>query len=164
MTAPKIKLHKGDLPAGLTFPNGIAIDTETMGLNPHRDRLCLVQLSGGDGTAHLVKFDGKSYDAPNLKHVLSDPQRLKLFHFARFDIAMFMRDLSIVTTPLYCTKVASKLVRTYTDCHGLNKVTSARYTLEQWQQSVARMVQKGARLNAEEQEALVAYLAETYKP
>lgn len=119
MTAPKIKLHKGDLPAGLTFPNGIAIDTETMGLNPHRDRLCLVQLSGGDGTAHLVKFDGKSFDAPNLKALLADPKTLKIFHFARFDIAVLEHYLGVVTNPIYCTKIASKLARTYTDRHGL---------------------------------------------
>jgi ribonuclease D len=119
MTAPKIKLHKGDLPAGLTFPNGIAIDTETMGLNPHRDRLCLVQLSGGDGTAHLVKFDGKSYDAPNLKALLTDPKTLKIFHFARFDVAVLEHYLGVVTSPIYCTKIASKLARTYTDRHGL---------------------------------------------
>lgn len=119
MTAPKIKLHRGDLPAGLTFPNGIAIDTETMGLNPHRDRLCLVQLSGGDGTAHLVKFDGKSYDAPNLKALLTDPKTLKIFHFARFDVAVLEHYLGVVTSPIYCTKIASKLARTYTDRHGL---------------------------------------------
>lgn len=119
MTAPKIKLHKGDLPAGLTFPDGIAIDTETMGLNPHRDRLCLVQLSGGDGTAHLVKFDGKSYDAPNLKALLTDPKTLKIFHFARFDVAVLDHYLGVVTSPIYCTKIASKLARTYTDRHGL---------------------------------------------
>ncbi|MFA7306338.1 MAG: ribonuclease H-like domain-containing protein [Hyphomicrobium sp.] len=119
MTAPKIKLHKGDLPAGLTFPNGIAIDTETMGLNPHRDRLCLVQLSGGDGTAHLVKFDGKSFDAPNLKALLADPKTLKIFHFARFDVAVLEHYLGVVTNPIYCTKIASKLARTYTDRHGL---------------------------------------------
>lgn len=119
MTAPKIKLHKGDLPAGLTFPNGIAIDTETMGLNPHRDRLCLVQLSGGDGTAHLVKFDGKSYDAPNLKALLADQKTLKIFHFARFDVAVLEHYLGVVTSPIYCTKIASKLARTYTDRHGL---------------------------------------------
>jgi ribonuclease D len=119
MTAPKIKLHKGDLPAGLTFPNGIAIDTETMGLKPHRDRLCLVQLSGGDGIAHLVKFDGKSYDAPNLKALLADPKVLKIFHFARFDVAVLEHYLGVTTNPIYCTKIASKLARTYTDRHGL---------------------------------------------
>lgn len=119
MTAPKIKLHKGDLPAGLTFRNGVAIDTETMGLNPHRDRLCLVQLSSGDGTAHLVKFDGKSYEAPNLKALLADPKILKIFHFARFDVAVLERYLGVTTSPIYCTKIASKLARTYTDRHGL---------------------------------------------
>ena len=119
MTAPKIKLHKGDLPAGLTFPNGVAIDTETMGLNPHRDRLCLVQLSSGDGTAHLVKFDGKSYEAPNLKALLADPKILKIFHFARFDVAVLEHYLGVATSPIYCTKIASKLARTYTDRHGL---------------------------------------------
>lgn len=119
MTAPKIKLHKGDLPAGLTFRNGVAIDTETMGLNPHRDRLCLVQLSSGDGTAHLVKFDGKSYEAPNLKALLTDPKILKIFHFARFDVAVLEHYLGVTTSPIYCTKIASKLARTYTDRHGL---------------------------------------------
>jgi ribonuclease D len=119
MTAPKIKLHKGDLPAGLTFPNGVAIDTETMGLNPHRDRLCLVQLSSGDGTAHLVKFDGKNYEAPRLKALLADPKILKIFHFARFDIAVLEHYLGVTTSPIYCTKIASKLARTYTDRHGL---------------------------------------------
>jgi ribonuclease D len=119
MTAPKIKLHKGDLPAGLTFRNGVAIDTETMGLNPHRDRLCLVQLSSGDGTAHLVKFDGKSYEAPNLKALLADPKILKIFHFARFDVAVLEHYLGVTTSPIYCTKIASKLARTYTDRHGL---------------------------------------------
>ena len=108
MTASKIKLHNGDLQAGLTFPRGVAIDTETLGLNPHRDRLCLVQLSSGDGTAHLIKFNGETYDAPRLKALLTDPTVLKIVHFARFE-----------TTPIYCTKIASKLVRTYTDRHGL---------------------------------------------
>lgn len=119
MTAPKIKLHKGDLPVGLSFPNGVAIDTETLGLKPHRDRLCLVQLSGGDGTAHLVKFDGKTYDAPRLKALLADPKTLKIFHFARFDVAVLEHYLGVTTGPIYCTKIASKLARTYTDRHGL---------------------------------------------
>ena len=119
MTASKIKLHNGDLPAGLTFPRGVAIDTETLGLNPHRDRLCLVQLSSGDGTAHLVKFNGETYDAPRLKALLTDPKVLKIFHFARFDIAVLEQYLGVETSPIYCTKIASKLVRTYTDRHGL---------------------------------------------
>src|SRR5215475_10627711 len=112
-------LHKGDLPAEVKFNGPIAVDSETMGLSLVRDPLCLVQVSDGGPEAHLVQLDRTSYDAPNLKAVLTDPNRLKLFHFARFDIAMFMRDLGIVCAPLYCTKIASKLVRTYTDRHGL---------------------------------------------
>jgi ribonuclease D len=130
MTAPKIKLHDGDLPAGLTFPNGVAIDTETLGLHPHRDRLCLVQLSGGDGTAHLVKFDGSNYAAPRLKALLSDPRTLKIFHFARFDVAVMKQYLGVETAPIYCTKIASKLVRTYTDRHGLKDLASELLGLE----------------------------------
>ncbi|WP_045837291.1 ribonuclease D [Hyphomicrobium sp. 99] len=130
MTAPKIKLHKGDLPAGLSFPNGVAIDTETLGLNPHRDRLCLVQLSSGDGTAHLVKFDGKEYDAPRLKALLTDPKVLKIFHFARFDIAVLEQYLGVATTPIYCTKIASKLSRTYTDRHGLKDLVGELLGIE----------------------------------
>ncbi len=119
MTQSKIKAHHGDLPAGLSFPDGVAIDTETLGLNPHRDRLCLVQLSNGDGTAHLVQFDGKDYGAPRLKALLTNPDILKIFHFARFDIAVLKQYLGVETTPIYCTKIASKLARTYTDRHGL---------------------------------------------
>jgi ribonuclease D len=130
MTAPKIKLHKGDLPAGLTFPRGVAIDTETMGLNPHRDRLCLVQLSGGDGTAHLVKFDGESYEAPRLKSLLADRKTLKIFHFARFDVAALEKYLGVETNPLYCTKIASKLARTYTDRHGLKDLAGELLGIE----------------------------------
>ena len=116
---PKILLHKGDLPEGLTFPQGVAVDSETLGLNPHRDRLCVLQLSGGDGTAHLVQFDGRTYQAPRLKQLLTDPKVLKIFHFARFDVAVLSKYLGVTTTPLYCTKIASKLARTYTDRHGL---------------------------------------------
>ena len=119
MTNPNITLHKGDLPAGVIFKGSVAIDTETLGLKPHRDRLCLVQLSGGDGTAHLVQFDGRDWSAPRLKALLADPAVLKIFHFARFDIAVLKRHLGVDTAPLYCTKIASKLVRTYTDRHGL---------------------------------------------
>ncbi|MFZ3034493.1 MAG: ribonuclease H-like domain-containing protein [Parvibaculum sp.] len=114
-----ITLHKGDLPDGLTFGDSVAVDTETMGLNPHRDPLCLVQLSAGDGDAHLVQLDRATYDAPNLRALMGDEKVLKLFHFARFDVAMMQRYLGVVTTPVYCTKIASKLVRTYTDRHGL---------------------------------------------
>jgi ribonuclease D len=115
----KIKLHQGDLPDGLNLGPIVAIDTETLGLNPFRDRLCLAQLSSGDGTAHCVQFAAGQYAAPNLKKLLADPNTTKLFHFARFDIAMFRRWLGVDCKPLYCTKIASKLVRTYTDRHGL---------------------------------------------
>lgn len=111
-------LHVGDLPADVDLGAVVAIDTETMGLNPLRDRLCLVQLCAGDGQAHLVQLR-KSYDAPNLKALLTDPAKLKLFHFARFDIAAIQAYLGVVTQPVYCTKIASKLVRTFTDRHGL---------------------------------------------
>ncbi len=115
-------LHIGDLPAGLDLGPIVAIDSETMGLNPHRDPLCVVQLSSGDGNAHLVQLDRKTYDAPNLKALLANPKILKLFHFARFDIAAFRRWLGVDTAPVYCTKIASKLCRTYTDRHGLKDV------------------------------------------
>jgi ribonuclease D len=118
---PRIHLHKQDLPDGLSLGPVVAIDTETLGLNPHRDRLCLAQLSGGDGECHLVQFDG-GYEAPNLKRLLGDPGITKLFHFARFDVAVFRRYLGVVTKPIYCTKIASKLVRTYTDRHGLKEL------------------------------------------
>lgn len=114
-----ITLHKGDLPDGLTFGTSVAVDTETMGLNPHRDPLCLVQLSAGDGNAHLVQLDRDTYDAPNLRALMGNNDVLKIFHFARFDVAMMQKYLGVVTTPVYCTKIASKLVRTYTDRHGL---------------------------------------------
>lgn len=117
-----IFLHHGDLPNDVDLGNSIAIDSETMGLLPHRDRLCLVQLSAGDGDAHLVKFDGKTYDAPNLTAQLNDPDRLKLFHFGRFDIAVLKKYLNIDCAPVYCTKIASRLVRTYTDRHGLKNL------------------------------------------
>jgi ribonuclease D len=112
-------LHRGDLPGGLLFGEAVAIDTEAMGLNPHRDRLCLVQLSRGDGDAHLVQFAAGLYDAPNLKRLLVDPDVVKLFHFARFDIAILYHYLGVMPQPLYCTKIASRLVRTFTDRHGL---------------------------------------------
>lgn len=118
-----VHLHRGDLPDSVSFSGPVAVDSETMGLSLIRDPLCLVQLSDGQGEAHLVQLDRASYDAPNLKRVLSDQDVLKLFHFARFDVAMFMRDLSVITTPIYCTKIASKLVRTYTDRHGLKDLT-----------------------------------------
>jgi ribonuclease D len=114
-----MKLHKNDLPAGLDFKGAVAVDTETLGLLPRRDRLCLVQLSAGDGTAHLVQFDGTDWSAPRLKALLADASILKLFHFARFDVAVLRHYLGVLPHPIYCTKIASKLARTYTDRHGL---------------------------------------------
>jgi ribonuclease D len=125
-----ITLHRGDLPAGLDFGSSVAIDSETMGLNPHRDRLCVVQLSSGDGTAHLVQFPLGCYDAPNLKALLTDPAITKLFHFGRFDIAVFQQFLGVRTTPVYCTKTASKLVRTFTDRHGLKDLCKELLNVE----------------------------------
>ena len=118
-SAMTIELHEGDLPGGLTFGDAVAVDSETLGLKPDRDRLCLVQLSAGDGNAHIVQFRRGAYDAPNLKALMTDPAVVKLFHFARFDVAVMRRYLGIVCGPIYCTKIASKLVRTYTDRHGL---------------------------------------------
>jgi len=115
----KIKLYQGDLPDGLDLGPVVAIDTETLGLTPQRDRLCLAQLSSGDGVCHAVQFAAGQYSAPNLKKMLADPKVTKLFHFARFDIAMFRQYLKVDCKPIYCTKIASKLVRTYTDKHGL---------------------------------------------
>jgi len=115
----KIKLHKNDLPDGVDLGSVIAIDTETLGLNPNRDRLCLVQLASGDDGCHLVQFDAGRYDAPNLKRLLADSKVLKLFHFARFDLAVMKKYLGVMARPIYCTRTASKLVRTYTDRHGL---------------------------------------------
>ena len=114
-----VTLHKGDLPDGLAFGSSVAVDTETMGLNPARDPLCVVQLSAGDGNAHIVQLDRGTYRAPNLRALMGDASVLKIFHFARFDVATIQRHLGVVTAPVYCTKIASKLVRTYTDRHGL---------------------------------------------
>ena len=116
-----IKLHKGAIPADLDFGDAIAIDTETMGLNTHLDPLCLVQLSSGDGNAHIVQLDRKTYDAPNLKKLLADEKTLKIFHFARFDIAVIKKYLGVDCGPVYCTRTASRLARTYTDRHGLKQ-------------------------------------------
>jgi ribonuclease D len=118
-----ILVHKGDLPAGaLAGADAVAIDSETMGLRLGRDPLCVVQLSDGNGDAHVVQLDRSTYDCPNLKRLLTDPSVVKLFHFGRFDIAMFWLHLGVVTAPVYCTKIASKLARTYTDRHGLKDV------------------------------------------
>ncbi len=119
-----VHLHEEDLPADIGFADGpIAIDTEAMGLVPGRDRLCLVQLSDGKGDEHLVRFaSGSDYSAPNLKALLADPGRLKLYHFARFDIGIMSAYLGIMAAPLYCTRTASRLIRTYTDRHGLKEL------------------------------------------
>ena len=114
-----ITLHKGDLPADIDLGNIIAVDTETLGLSLERDKLCLVQLSSGDGNAHIVQMDRYTYDAPNLKKLLSDKNTTKIFHFARFDIAVIKKHLGVECMPVYCTRTASRLVRTYTDRHGL---------------------------------------------
>jgi len=114
-----IRLHRGDLPDLARYTGSVAIDTETMGLNPHRDRLCVVQLSPGDGTADVVQFPQGHTDAPNLKKLLADPGVTKIFHFARFDLAALSNALGVMPSPVYCTKIASRLTRTYTDRHGL---------------------------------------------
>jgi ribonuclease D len=132
-----IQLHKRDLPDGLDLGPVVAIDTETMGLNLNRDRLCLVQLSSGDGTAHLVQLDPGDRNAPNLVRLIADERVLKLFHFARFDIAALRRNFGVTARPVYCTKVASKLVRTFTDRHGLKDLVKdlANVDLSKQQQS-----------------------------
>lgn len=118
------QLHMDDLPDGLDLGPVVAIDCESMGLNPHRDRLCVVQLSSGDGTAHLVQVAKDIAPAPNLTRLLADPKVLKLFHFGRFDIALLLQSYGVTTAPVYCTKIASRLVRTYTDRHGLKYLLS----------------------------------------
>ncbi len=114
-----ITLHQDDLPGNVSFGSSVAVDTEAMGLHNHRDRLCLIQLSSGDGTAHLVQFKPGHYAAPNLKLLLADSGVTKLFHYARFDVAIIKKYLGVDCTPLYCTRIASSLARTYTDKHGL---------------------------------------------
>jgi ribonuclease D len=125
-----IKLHTNDLPATVGFKGAVAIDTETMGLNPHRDRLCVVQLAAGDNQAHLVQFDGTDWSAPRLKALLADASVLKLFHFARFDLAVLEHHLGVRCAPVYCTKVASKLARTYSDRHGLKDLCAELLGIE----------------------------------
>ena len=114
-----IKLYKGDLPAGIDFGSSVAVDTETLGLIPRRDKLCVVQLSAGDGNAVLVQLDRGSYEAPHLKALMTNPDVTKIFHYARFDVAVMKYYLGVDVGPVYCTKIASKLTRTYTDRHGL---------------------------------------------
>lgn len=124
MPGATIHIHRDDLPDGLRFGPMVAVDTETMGLNPHRDRLCLVQMSAGDGVAHLVQLrpaalGGRGFDCPNLARLMADPGTVKLMHFARFDVAVLQHSLGITVAPVRCTKIAAKLVRTFTDRHGL---------------------------------------------
>ena len=114
-----VRLHRGDLPDLSRYTGAVAIDTETMGLNPHRDRLCVVQLSPGDGSADVVQIPQGHMDAPNLKALLGDPNITKIFHFARFDVAVLFHAFGVMPQPVYCTKIASRLSRTYTDRHGL---------------------------------------------
>ncbi|WP_257167532.1 ribonuclease D [Bradyrhizobium sp. SRS-191] len=114
-----VRLHRGDLPDLSRYTNSVAIDTETMGLNPHRDRLCVVQLSPGDGSADVVQIPKGHTDAPNLKALLGNPDVTKIFHFARFDVATLFNTFGVMPQPVYCTKIASRLARTYTDRHGL---------------------------------------------
>jgi len=117
-----IRLHRGDLPNLSNYGREVAIDTETMGLNPHRDRLCLVQLSPGDGSADVIQIPQDLSEAPNLVRLLTDPAVTKIFHYARFDVAVLQQRFGVVTGPIYCTKIASRLVRTYTDRHGLKEL------------------------------------------
>jgi ribonuclease D len=117
-----IRLHRGDLPDLARYQGAVAVDTETMGLQPARDRLCVVQLSPGDGSADVVQIPQGAADAPNLKALLTDANRLKIFHFARFDLAILFRTFGVMATPVYCTKIASRLIRTYSDKHGLKDI------------------------------------------
>ncbi len=125
-----ITVYKNDLPEQVQFQGAVAVDCETMGLNPLRDRLCLVQLSGGDGHAHLVQFDGGDYAAPNLRAVLGNPDLLKLYHFARFDLAAIYQWLGFWAAPVFCTKIASKLTRTYTNRHSLKDLVKEMLEIE----------------------------------
>ena len=127
-----IHLHKGDLPANLDLGPVVAVDTETMGLNPHRDRLCLAQLSAGDGDAHLVQFARGQYDAPRLKALMTDGRRLKLFHYARFDVAVLRHYLGVAVQHIYCTKIAARLVRTYTAKEMLGVELSKQQQSSDW--------------------------------
>jgi ribonuclease D len=125
-----IKVHQGDLPEGLDFGKMVAVDTETMGLNAHRDKLCVVQLSAGDDDAHLVQLDRSTYDAPRLKALMENPDVVKIFHYARFDVGMLKHYLGADTGPVYCTKIASRLARTYTDRHGLKDLVREMLGIE----------------------------------
>ena len=147
-------LYQSDLPDGLDLGPEVAIDCETMGLNPHRDRLCVVQLSGGDGHAHVVQIQPGQASAPNIERLLTDPNVLKLFHFGRFDIATMLHAFDALAAPVYCTKIASKLVRTYTDRHGLKNLLDALLGVD-----ISKMQQQSDWGAPELTEAQVAYAA-----
>lgn len=149
-----IRLHRGDLPDGYDAGSAVAIDTETMGLDPNRDRLCLVQLSTGDGSADLVQIAPGQTHAPNLERVLRDRAVLKLFHFARFDVAALYKAFGVMTEPVYCTKIASKLVRTYTDRHGLKDLVRELLGVE-----ISKQQQSSDWGGAELSEAQLSYAA-----
>jgi len=125
-----VRIHQGDLPEGLDFGSSVAVDTETMGLHAHRDKLCVVQLSAGDDDAHLVQLDRKTYHAPRLKALMEDAGVIKIFHYARFDVGMLKAYLGVDTSPVYCTKIASRLARTYTDRHGLKDLVREMLGIE----------------------------------
>ncbi|WP_439817050.1 ribonuclease D [Zavarzinia sp. CC-PAN008] len=148
-----VTLHIGDLPDDLDLGSEVAVDTETMGLNPHRDRLCLVQLSSGDGNAHVVKL-GQAIAAPNLAALLSNPRVLKIFHFARFDVAVVHKYLGVTVSPVYCTKIASKLVRTFTDRHGLKELVKELASVD-----LSKQMQSSDWGSDELSEAQLAYAA-----
>ncbi len=149
-----IRLHRGDLPDLSAYGNSVAIDTETLGLNPLRDRLCVVQLSPGDGTADVVQIPAAGISSPNLVKLLTDPKRLKIFHFARFDLAVLLHTFKVMPAPVYCTKIASRIARTYTDRHGLKDLTRELLNIEISKQ------QQSSDWGAEElSEAQVAYAA-----
>tara|TARA_R110002074_G_scaffold233475_2_gene405102 strand:+ start:233 stop:847 length:615 start_codon:yes stop_codon:yes gene_type:complete len=149
-----ITLHKNDLPDGLHLGSSVAIDCETMGLNPHRDRLCLVQLSSGDGTAHLVQIANGQTAAPNLSRLVNDPDVLKLFHYGRFDIAAMYHAFGALAQPVWCSKIASRLVRTYTDRHGLKALLQ-----ELLQEDISKMQQTSDWGAEDLTEAQMAYAA-----
>jgi ribonuclease D len=149
-----IRFHRGDLPDLSAYGNSVAIDTETLGLNPLRDRLCVVQLSPGDGTADVVQIPAAGVSSPNLVKLLSDPKRLKIFLFARFDLAVLFHAYNVMTGPIYCTKIASRIARTYTDRHGLKDLTRELLNIEISKQ------QQSSDWGAEElSEAQIAYAA-----
>ncbi len=125
-----VRIHQGDLPEGLDFGSSVAVDTETMGLHANRDKLCVVQLSAGDDDAHLVQLDRKTYHAPRLKALMEDANVTKIFHYARFDVGMLKAYLGVDTSPVYCTKIASRLARTYTDRHGLKDLVREMLGIE----------------------------------